>query len=140
MSVGIKGKKISHEVVYDFAKHAGAIGAIDLSDPSKFGGNAPLPDGMIVQSLTWRTLTALTSGGAATVALGDAASAAVYLAATAFNDAKFGLDAVAAGAIGMPRLVSSANIAKPQLTIAAATLTAGKIALVFEGYIAKNGA
>lgn len=131
-------KKSVVEVVYDFAKHGGAIGDMDLSDPSKLAGNQALPQGMIVTEVGYRVLVAPTSGGAATISLGDSASNVRFLAATAYSNAAFALDNVAKAAIGVPNLVNSANKAKPVLTVATAALTAGKMMLYYEGYVPRN--
>lgn len=122
------------EYMYDFAKHGGAIGFIGLKGA---GANA-LPSGAVILSAHYQVVEALTSGGAATVALGDAASGAKYLAATAYNNAAFTLNVPAAIAIGLPGFVSSANIASPGITVAGAALTGGKLRLVLMGYIPKG--
>lgn len=133
-----KGQKKVVEVVYDFAKHGGAVGFIDLTDPAVLAGAMKLPQGMVISEVAYRVITAPTSGGAATIAIGDAASGAVFLAATAYNNAAYALDNVAKAAIGVPRLVDSADKQKLGITVAAAALTAGKIAFWVEGYVPRN--
>lgn len=129
------GNKIfTQEYVYDFAKLGGAVGFIGLKGA---GANA-LPSGAVILSAHYQVLAALTSGGTATVALGDAASGAKYLAATAFNNAAYTLNLPAIVAIGVPGLVSSSNIASPGITVAGAALTGGKLRIVFQGYIPKG--
>lgn len=126
--------EFTQEYVYDFAKHGGAVGFISLKGK---GANA-LPSGAVVLSAHYQVLTALTSGGLATVAIGDAASGARYLAATAFDNAAYTLNLPAALSSGMPVLVSSANIANVGITVATAALTAGKIRIVIRGYVPKG--
>lgn len=116
------------EFLYDFSVHGGAIGQIDLSDRL---GNA-IPSGAIMLRASYYVETAFTSGGAATVAIGDVASAARYLAATAFDNAAFADEKVAAAAIGVPLKVASANAGKIAITVAAAALTAGKMRIFVE--------
>lgn len=120
------------EYTYDFAKDGGAVGAIDLS--KKF----PLPSGAVIESAHYMVMTALTSSGSATVALGDAASGARYLAATAYNNAAFDADVPKVVAIGVPVKVSSANLGKPALTIGTAALTAGKLKIWMKVYVPKQ--
>lgn len=122
------------EYVYDFSVHGGAVGFIGLKGA---GANA-LPSGAVVTSAYYQVLTAFTSGGSATVAIGDAASGAKYLAATAYNNAAYTANVPAAIAIGVPQFVSSANIASPGITVATAALTGGKMRLVLMGHIPKG--
>lgn len=122
------------EYVYDFAVHGGAVGFI----PLKGLGHNALPSGAVVTSAHYQVLTAFTSGGSATVAIGDAASGAKYLAATAYNNAAYTANVPAAIAIGLPQFVSSANIASPGITVATAALTGGKMRIVLIGYVPKG--
>jgi hypothetical protein len=111
------------EYTYDFAVHGGAIGQIDLATAAK----SLLPVGAVVTSVHYKVITAPTSSGSATIALGDVASGARYKAATAYNDAAYAIDFVAAAAIGVPMNITAANNGKFAITIATAALTAGKI-------------
>lgn len=122
------------EYTYDFAKHGGAVGFISLKGA---GANA-LPNGAVILSGHYQVTSALTSGGSATVALGDAASGVKYLAATAYNNAAFTLNLPALLAIGVPGLVTSSNIANVGITVGTAALTGGKIRIVLQGYIPKG--
>lgn len=130
-SGGSGGTAFTQEYVYDFAKHGGAVGAIVLTNPKNV-----LPLGSYVTSVHYHVITAMTSGGSATVAIGDAAGAAKYLAATAYNDAAYALNNIAAAAIGVPNLILTTE-GTFQITIATAALTAGKIRFVVSGYVPK---
>lgn len=130
---GAGGSKFVQEYVYDFAVHGGAVGFISLKNPA----NA-LPSGAVVTAAHYVVLTAFTSGGSATVALGDAASGARYKSATAFDNSAYTANTPAALSSGIPALVSSANIANVGITVATAALTAGKMRIVVEGYVPKQ--
>jgi hypothetical protein len=108
------------EVVYDFSKDAGAQGALDL-----FTASADL----VVTNCYMKVNTACTSGGSATVAIGKSGDAAGLVAATAV--ASLGAGKTAVGTTGS-RAYKVASGEIPQLTIATADLTAGKITVVFE--------
>lgn len=131
---GEGNKLFAQEYVYDFAKQGGAVGFISLKG---MGANA-LPSNAILTSAHFMVLTAFTSGGSATVALGDAAGGAKYKAATAYNDSAYTANVPVAVAIGLPGLVSSANIANVGITVATAALTGGKMRIVLQGYIPKG--
>lgn len=109
---------------YDFSKEGGAVGDITLR-----GGY--LPAGAIVTSGVVHVQTAVTSGGAATVAL-KLASAGDVLAATAKGSltANALIDTVPDGtAANMIRLTANAQLTA---TVAVAALTAGKIVVALE--------
>lgn len=120
------------EYTYDFAVHGGAVGQIDLATAAK----SLLPVGAVVTQVHYKVVTAPTSGGAATIAIGDVGSAARYLAATAI--ASYTLDLVAVNAIGTPMNITAANNGKFAITIATAALTAGKIKFFVSYLMPKN--
>ena len=122
------------EYTYDFAKHGGSVGFKSL----KGAGSNALPSNAVVLSGYYQVLTALTSAGNPTLAIGDAAAGGKYLAATAYNNAAFDANVPKAIAIGFPGLVSSANIANVGVTIASTDVTAGKIRIVLQGHIPKK--
>lgn len=126
--------EFSQEYMYDFAVHGGAVGFISV----KTNGANALPSGAVILSTHYQVVSALTSAGSATVALGDAASGARYLAATAYNNAAYTLNLPAAVAAGIPVLVSSDNIANVGITVATAALTGGKLRIVLRGYVPKG--
>jgi hypothetical protein len=114
----------------------GAQGAINLKD--EHGHEVVLPDNFVVERATVNTLTALTSGGAATVAVGstEAGKAAIMLAATAFDAAPFDSDAKAlhcAALVTTPYKVTGSG-KKLAISIATADLTAGAFEVVLHGY------
>lgn len=128
----IGNKTAWQECTYDFAVDGGAVGNIDVCKTLK------LPTGTKILRLFYSVETTLTSGGSATVSIGDAGSTARYLALTAYNNAAFtGANPVEA-VIGAPLSVSSANLGKPSISIAVAALTAGKIKLYLEVYTPKG--
>lgn len=110
----------SKEYVYDFAVDGGATGTIDLAK-----GHA-LPTGAHLLDVYYHVETAFTSGGSATVALGDAASSTSIVSTTAFDNAAYALAGITKDSAGQPR-VCSATSCKPQIVIATAAVTAGKV-------------
>ena len=123
---------LTKECVYDFAVHGGAVGQIPVC------GNQSIPSGAVVMDMYYMVETAFTSGGSATVALGDVASGARYLAATAFNNAAFTAAVPAKAAIGVPFKLDSANKGKLAITVATAALTAGKMKMWVVFYVPKS--
>lgn len=131
-SGGAGGQAFTQQYTYDFAVQGGAVGFKSLITPAN-----PLPLGAIVTAVHYRMVTAFTSGGSATVSIGDAASNARYLALTAFDNAAYAIDNVAAAAIGVPNLIATTE-GNVGITIAVAALTAGKMIIVVSGYIPKS--
>ena len=114
---------------YDFGSEGGAVGAITLKGEDN---NAEvIPAGAVITRAWTSARTAMTSGGAAPVALGYTGGAANIKAATAFNDATFvGVDAHTAA---IPAAVGAADVSV-LATVATAALTAGAFD-VFVEYI-----
>ncbi len=111
-------------VLYDFSKDGGATGDVD------FG--RILPAGAIVKQITSDEITALTSGGSATITL--KAGSTSLTAALAYNTAFTGIDQHAvATADGIKLSVAS----ELKITIATAALTAGKVRF-FVRYLLPN--
>jgi hypothetical protein len=131
MGLGSVGGKHYHveEYVYDFAKDGGAIGQIVLSSKA---GSAALPVDACILRVHSVVHTALTSGGSATVSVGDVGSSARYLALTAFDNAQFDVDVPKALSTGLPNHVATAAEGQFAISIAAAALTAGKISFFVE--------
>lgn len=112
---------------YNFATLGGAIGSVTLLNVN--GEQAFLPSGAVVTSVMIDTLTALTSGGSATVAL-TAQSAGDLRAATAFGS----YTGVIAG-VPVKTAATSIKLTADravQATIATAALTAGKFNVLIE--------
>ena len=114
--------------VYDFSVLGGAVSTVSLRDASDTSVAAKLPKGAIVRDCIIDVITAPTSGGSATIALGTGASTTDLKAATAIASYS-GLHAcvpvgTAASAI---KLTSDQTMSA---TIATAALTAGKIYVV----------
>jgi hypothetical protein len=120
--IGNDGLQVQ-EYVYDFSVEGGAVSAIDIAN------GKGLPVGALIIDVYWKMDTAFTSGGSATVAIGDATNGARYKAATAFDNAAFADEGVVKAAIGVPFKVAAAADGKPAVTVATAALTAGKIRL-----------
>lgn len=118
------GEYLIQECTYDFAVQGGAVGFIDICGKKALPAGAYIVDGFYIQQ------TAFTSAGSATVALGDQASGARYLAATAYNNAAFAAGFIAKYAIGTPLNVDAANKGKLGITVATAALTGGKMKMM----------
>lgn len=124
--------------VYDFDVQGGAVGAVNLYDPM-LGENAPLilPPGFVISNVLIDVLTALTSGGAATVALTSGVAAGDLKAAAGFagyTGILAGIPVSAATAVKVPAsTVVPGSVA--QAVIAVAALTAGKFNVHIEGFL-----
>lgn len=126
------GQKLVQELTYDYSVNGGAVSSIDLS------GGKKLPVGAVLESGYYIVQTAFTSSGSATIALGNATTAAKYLAATAFDNAAYTANTPANFAIGVPSYISVANDGKFKMAIAGAALTAGKMKVVLNYYVPKQ--
>jgi len=114
-------------VLYDFLVDAGAQGTIALDDT--------FPDNSTIIRAYYEVLTALTSGGLATVAFGiETDDVAGLLAATAFDNAAFSVGYHAFLPDGTVANFTTKSIAIRDLimVIASADLTAGKIQIWYE--------
>lgn len=111
------------EYEYDFSVDGGAVSTIALSAKAN---KKPLPAGAIVTGAVTQVEVAGTSGGSATVQIGNQAAATAYMANTAV--AALTLNAVAKPAVTSFAVVAGTNDLV-NLAIAAAALTAGKIKL-----------
>lgn len=110
---------------YDFARDGGAVGTIAMRGDG-------LPDDAVITSGMIHVVTAVTSGGSATVAL-HLLSAGDILAATAKASLTLNalIDTVPVGTAATSIRTTSAGLV-PTVTIATAALTAGKIVLALE--------
>lgn len=117
---------MSREIIleYDFADFTGAAAAYTLTDPN--GGAVTIPDNAIITSVLYEKITAMTSGGSATVALGITGNTDAFLAATAFDNAEYTTE-IKVKHNEVP-LKTSAEVSV-LATIATADLTAGKFRL-----------
>lgn len=126
---------------YDFAVQGGATGTIPLYD-AVLGKVVPLvlPANFIITNVLIDGITALTSGGSATVALTSGQTAADLLAATAYNSAPFsgsiaaGVPVSAATAIKIPA-TQAAPGSQVSAVVATAALTAGQFNVHIEGFL-----
>lgn len=113
---------ITRRFLYDFSTQGGAVGAITLK--GKDLGAEVIPAGAVIKDVITNVLTAMTSGGLATVKLGITGSDAAFKALTAFDDAAYvGVDTQAATT---PLKVGATDVSV-LATVAVAALTAGKI-------------
>lgn len=126
------------DCLYDFAANGGAISTINLQkltqsqQPQGVTITLPIliPAGAIITKVYTDVLTALASGGASTVAV--AVGTDVVVPAQAYS----AYTGVQGETTGLP--LKSANGGPVQMTIAAATLTAGKMRIVVD-YLKPQG-
>lgn len=141
----VRRSKRVYKGIYDFAIQGGAIGSHALYDPV-FGKLIPLdlPANFVIVNVVIDCMTALASGGAATVALTSGQVAADLLAATAYTAAPLngtiaaGVPVSAATAIKIPALQADPG-SQVSMVIAAAALTAGQFAVHIEGFLSDLG-
>jgi hypothetical protein len=110
---------------YNFATLGGAIGSVSLLDVN--GNAAVLPTGAVVTSVIIDTITAPTSGGAATIAL-TSNSAADLKAATAIASYTGLIAGIPVGTAATSIKMTADRTVTA--TIATAALTAGKINVI----------
>lgn len=112
---------------YDFAVLGGAVGAVTLRD-AVTGGSAVLPKGALVRDCVIDVVTAPTSGGSATIALGTGQATTDLKAATAIATYTALLACVPVGTAATAiKLTADRTMSA---TIATAALTAGKFYVV----------
>ena len=111
------------KATYDFAKQGGVQGAIQLLGPD--GKPAKLPKGAIVRDCLIDVLTAPTSGGGATIALGTGQTATDLKAATAIASYTGLVACVPVGSAATALKLTADRT--PIATVATADLTNGKI-------------
>lgn len=128
VSEGTTGLKTA-EGEYDFAVDGGAVGSITLRSVNAAG--AALPVGAVIMGGYVEVLTAVTSGGAATVAInsegaGDMVAAAAVSGAPWSTTGRKSVIPVFTGATTVKTTAARNLVA----TIATAALTAGKFRVV----------
>lgn len=138
LGTAVNNNKNMYRFTYDFDVLGGAVGTVQLKDDQ--GLPAVLPAGAIIQRSYVDVVTAVTSGGAATVAL-RSVNAADILGATAIAGLVVGkVEGIQVGsmatAIKMPSTTPYTGQAV-SATIAVAALTAGKFYLFVE--VAQSG-
>jgi hypothetical protein len=123
-TIGLEPKKGVAVFEYDFAKHGGAVGDIEI-DPKLLPRDAVVTSGVI------HVKKAVTSGGAATVAF-RLNSAGDILAATAISGMTLNalIDVVPDGSAA--NMVRTTQPTKLTMTIGTAPLTGGKAAIALE--------
>jgi hypothetical protein len=115
---------------YDFAIDGGAIGTITLRQTGSTLPNL-LPTGSVIVGGYIEVLTTLTSGGAATVGINSEAAGDIKAAATAFTVyATTGSGIVSILPSFGTTAVKTTAARSLAITIAAATVTAGKFRVV----------
>ncbi len=120
LGYGEKAKVKVAEFAYDFAVDGGALGTVILGPDS-------IPVGWYVTRITALVEASLTSGGSATVALGAVANGDLVSAA-AFGGYLINT-AVTADVATSPKKTAAGGL---RMTIAGATITAGKIKYIAE--------
>ncbi len=120
LGYGEKAHRTTAVFTWDFAVDGGAIGTLVL-------GPDTIPVGWYVTRINAFVETALTSAGAATVALGAVANGDL-VAAAAFTDYALDTSVNRYPAVS-PKQVTAAGL---RFTIAAFALTAGKVSFVVE--------
>lgn len=140
MPFGNNGVQVQ-EYVYDFAVDGGAASSISLSSKAN---KDPLPSGAIVMDCVLRVLTAFTSGGSATLAVGNTADPNGYLEGIAVAALTAGACFTAAQQVGALLwdntndanlaygVTSTANTQDVLVQIATAAMTAGKAVICVE--------
>ncbi len=129
-NIGNKNIQV-REFVYDFAVDGGSVGFKNLTTKL----NDALPAGSSIVRIHYYVQTALTSlnsGGSATVGIGDSDSNARYLSATAYDNAAWADEKLAALSTALPNQVDSAAEGKLGVVIGTAALTGGKISIIVE--------
>lgn len=121
-----KGKVNYVEYEYDFSVDGGAVSSITLSTKAD---KDPMPLGAIVTNVVIYVVEACTSGGSATVSVGDLASATKYSAATAVGSLTTG---ALVTATGVPNAIGGSTEQDVIVAIAVAALTAGKIKIMMQ--------
>lgn len=127
--------------IYDFTVSGGAISTILLLDDQ--GNPAVLPLGAIVTNVVAHAIVAVTSAGAATVSLGSGIAGSVVDLQAATAKASLSLGAFVAGVpVGTAATwvgpVTAQAGSQVQVAIAAAALTAGKVAYFIEYVISTS--
>ncbi len=110
------------KAVYDFAKQGGAVGTVSLLGPD--GKAAVLPKGAIVRDCLIDVLTAPTSGGSPTIALGTGQTGTDLKAATAIASYTGLVVCIPIGTAATAIKLTADRTSTA--TIATAALTAGK--------------
>lgn len=117
-------------VLYSFANDGGAVSTIQPKV------NVKLPKGAVIYGVTINSTTAVTSGGAATIAIGTSAGSSTtsLLGATGF--ASFSANALINGVATFAAPVKLSAEGFVTLTVATAALTAGVIEVTVHFYVA----
>ena len=128
---GLENKKRCAYFTYDFAKHGGAVGDIDIAGDG-------IPSGAVINNGVIHTRTALTtsSDSLTTVALKAIGANDVYAAASAASNFKINTlqPVVPVGTAATSFRVTS-NISKLVLTVVTPALTAGKFTVALDYWI-----
>lgn len=119
---GFENKAEVFTVIYDFSEDGGDTGALDLLTAEK---------PMIIHRTIVNVLTALTSGGSATVALGKSGASTALVDATAGALANLNASTKVIASSSPLKLAADEVV---QMTIGTAALTAGKLKIIFECY------
>ena len=145
--MGFKNEVSYQEYVYDFAVDGGATGAIVLSAKP---GKQNIPTGSVIKSVRAKVITALTSGGSATMAWGNGddpdgySGTTIAVASLSLNATFNGYDNAAAllwddtNDHPLEVNVSTAADGRFDVLIATADMTAGKMVFMVEYYMSPD--
>lgn len=125
--MGFKNKMNHQKYYYSFAVSGGAVGTLSLSALV----SRSLPLNSVIASMIIKPTADFTSGGAATVSVGNTASATAYMAATAVASLT---DNALPTVTGVPNSIGAANEQDVTMSIAVAALTAGSLEIDVEFY------
>jgi hypothetical protein len=122
-TVVFKQRETSMKCTYDFSTQGGAVGTVNLK--AEDGKNCTIPKKAIIRDTLIDVVTAPTSGGSATIAIGSGASATDLKGATAIASYTGLVAGIPIGSAATA--IKMAADQNPYITIATAALTAGKL-------------
>jgi hypothetical protein len=118
----------SYRFLYDYSVHGGATGTIILT-----ATDGQLPDNFCQLEVLTHCVTPVTSGGAATIAIGSTGTATKFLSATAYTDNRFDT-ARELSVISGHQMFDISGVSDVIFTVADADLTAGKVEVFVVGF------
>jgi len=119
----LKEKEVTQKCVYDFSVQGGAVGTLSLLD--EVGKPCVLPKSAIIRDVLIDVVTAPTSGGSATIALGSGAATNDFKTATLYSSFSGLMAGIPVGSAATA--IKLAADEDPSISIATAALTAGKL-------------
>jgi len=117
---------------YDFATHGGEFIPPFIPIRAATTESASIPANAVIVGVYMEVVTAPTSGGSATIKFGTQTNDDAFLAATAYNNAKFTANKITSLTGDLPLKMTAAE--PVIINIGTANLTAGNINLFIEYY------